>query len=122
MTTVEAVRASKLPYVFYDYNATLNYANCYSHVKDLDKIDWDLFHERPRLDGYCKIWFSDLNNPRYIHRMETRQAEFLIHNSVPLTIMSIVGVYNEAKAAEVREIFEEADIDLQVEAKPDWYF
>jgi len=122
MTTVEAVTVSGLPYVFYDYNATLNFANCYSNVKDLDKIDWPLFHEKPQLDGYCKWWNNDLDNVKYIRRKETRQAEFLIHKSVPLKLMIMVGTYNEAKAAEVREIFEEAGIDLQVEAKPEWYF
>jgi hypothetical protein len=121
-TTVEAVIESELAYVFYDYNATLNFATCYSDVKDLDKIDWDLFREIPRLDGYCQFWKSDMNKPRYSRRMETRQAEFLIHKSVPLTLMSMIGTYNEAKASEVREILDEADIDLPVEAKPSWYY
>lgn len=122
MTTVEAVIASELPYVFYDYNATLGIATCYSDVKDLGKIDWDLFHEAPCLDGYCRYWNSDLSKPRYVLRKETRHAEFLIHKSVPLKLITMVGAYNEAKAAEVNQVFDEAGIELQVEAKPEWYF
>ena len=121
-TTVEAVTESGLAFVFYDYNATLDYANCYSNLRDLDKIDWDLFHEAPRLDGYCKYWFSTANSPRYIRRMETRQAEFLVHTKVPLDLIDCVGVYNAAKATEVREILDEADIDTSVEVKTAWYF
>jgi hypothetical protein len=122
MTTVEIVIANKLPYVFYDYNATLGIATCYNDVDDLDKIEWDLFHEAPRIDGYCKYWHSVVNNPRYILRQETRQAEFLVHKSFPLKLMIGVGAYNEAKAAEVREIFDNAGIEVPVEAKPEWYF
>ena len=96
MTTVEAVIADQLQYVFYDYNATLSIATCYSHVKNLDKIDWDLFHELPAMDGYCKYWHSVLDNPRYILRQETRQAEFLVHKSVPLKLITMVGAFDEA--------------------------
>ena len=121
-TTVEAVVDEELPFVFYDYNATLDYANCYNDLKHLDKIDWDLFHEQPRLDGYCTYWFNNIDNPKYIRRMETRQAEFLVYKSVPLTLMDCVGVYSPEKAAEVAKIFEDGDIEIPVEVKTAWYY
>src|SRR5271157_4019422 len=40
-TTAEAILEHGLAFVFYDYNATLDFANCYSDLRDLDKIDWD---------------------------------------------------------------------------------
>jgi len=122
VTTVEAIVAEGLPYVFYDYNATLSIATCYSRLRDLDKIDWELFHESPRMDGYCKYWNSRVDNPRYIRRMETRQAEFLVHKGVPLKLVETVGVYTASKAAEVREIFDEVGVELQVEVKSAWYY
>jgi len=121
-TTVEAVVAKGLPFVFYDYNATLDFASCYSDLKYLDKIDWDLFYEAPRFDGYCKFWFSTVNNPKYILRMETRQAEFLVHQRVPLNLMDVVGVCSPEKAAEVQEIFDDAKINIPVEVKTAWYY
>jgi hypothetical protein len=122
VTTVETVVDEGLTFVFYDYNATLDYADCYNNLRDLDKIDWDLFYERPRLDGYCTWWFSTANNPRYIRRMETRQAEFLVHRIVPLNLITCVGVHGEEKAEAVRQIFDDEDIDIPVEVKRDWYF
>jgi hypothetical protein len=122
VTTVDAIMDAGLPYVFYDYNATLNIATCYSDLKDLDKIDWPLFFEEPRLDGYCKYWNSRIDNPRWVLRMETRQAEFLVHDNVPLDLIKHVGVYNAAKAAEVQEILEDANIKIPVEVKRDWYY
>jgi hypothetical protein len=117
MTTVEEIVENQLHFVFYDHNATMNFATCYNDVKDLDKIEWNLFFELPHLDGYCKWWKNDPNNPKYVKRMETRQAEFLVYESVPLKIMSTVGVYNAAKATEVSQIFEAAKIKLKVEVK-----
>lgn len=122
VTTVETIVAENLPYVFYDYNATLGIATCYSQLSDLDKIDWELFYESPGMDGYCKYWNSGLDKPRYIRRMETRQAEFLVHKRVPLNLMETVGVYSEPKAAQVREIFDEAGIEIHVEVKFAWYY
>lgn len=121
-TTVEAVVEKDLTFVFYDYNATLDYADCYNDLRDLDMIDWELFHEAPRLDGYCAYWFSAANKPKYIRRMETRQAEFLVHKSVPLNLITCVGVYNQEKAEEVQEIFEKEDVDIPVEVKTAWYY
>src|ERR1700674_3485793 len=117
VTTVATIAASGLPYVFYDYNATLDIATCYSSATDLDKINWSLFFESPRMDGYCQYWHSRMDVAKHVLRQETRQAEFLVHKSVPLKLVTMVGAYDQVKADEVREIFEDADIDLPVEAK-----
>jgi hypothetical protein len=122
VTTVEIVVENGLPYVFYDHNATLDFATCYSDVKDLDKIDWPLFFEHPQSGGYCQFFQNNRNIPKYVKRRETRQAEFLIYKNVSLKLMTMVGVYNEAKASEVRTIFDDADIDLEVAVKKNWYF
>lgn len=121
-STVEAIASEGLEYVFYDYNATLDIATCYNDVKDLDKIDWPLFFEPPRLDGYCKFWFSTMMKPRYVLRQETRQAEFLVHKKFPLKLATRVGVYNDEKRSEVSRIFEQTRTELPVEVTPDWYF
>jgi hypothetical protein len=122
VTTVDAIVDEGLPYIFYDYNATLDIATCYSDLADIDKIDWKLFFEDPRMDGYCKYWNSRMDEPRYILRMETRQAEFLVHKNVPLSLVDCVGVHNATKAAEVQKIFDDAHIGIPVEAKADWYY
>ncbi len=121
-STVEAVTSNGLHYVFYDYNATLDIATCYSDVRDLDRIDWPLFYEPPRLDSYCKYWFSTMSEPRHVLRQETRQAEFLVHKKFPLELITTVGVYDGEKRTEVRQIFEQFGVELPVEVKREWYF
>ncbi|HKT48096.1 MAG TPA: DarT ssDNA thymidine ADP-ribosyltransferase family protein [Candidatus Acidoferrales bacterium] len=106
----------------FDRTGFARVADCYNDLKDLDSIDWDLFHESPRMDGYCKYWNSRVDNPRYIRRKETRQAEFLVHEQVPVRLMNGIGVYNAEKAADVRKILDKAEIDIPVEVKAAWYF
>lgn len=121
VTTVETISANKLPFVFYDCNATLNVANCYNKLTDLDKIQWELFYELPQLDGYCKFWHRS-DNAKYMRRQEIRQAEFLVHDKVPLKLMTMAGVCSDEKAKEVRDIFRKAGVKLAVEVKAEWYF
>lgn len=120
--TLDAIVQAGLPFVFYDYNATLGIATCYNDLADLDKIDWPLFFEAPCLGGYCKYWKSDMDKPRYATRMETRQAELMVHESVPLAHASGIGTYDAAKAAQVKAILDGAEIELPVEAKAEWYY
>src|SRR5262249_50264055 len=112
----------KLPFVFFNYNATLDFAECFDSINDLDKIDWPLFFEDPKLDGYCKYWKSTITTTRYAMRMETRQAEFLVHGSVPLGVLRGVATIDAAKAAEVGDIFNAAGVNLPLKAKPNWYY
>lgn len=121
-TTVERVTAGDEDFVFYDLNATLAWSTPYTDLAHLDKVAWDLICELPTLDGYCKYWQSKLDHPRYSDRMERRQAEFLVRGMVPLTKFTRIGVIDEAHAAEVRAILNQAGVNLPVVVMRDWYF
>ncbi len=122
-TTVEAVVAAGLPYVFYDRNASLQYSVPYTTVAHLDSaVAWDLLTERPVLDGFCQYWQNRADNPRYVARMEQRQAEFLAKNHVPLEVFTRMGVMNAQKQAEVQSLLAAAGVNLRVDVKRDWYF
>ena len=122
MTTVEAISDAGLRSVFFNYNATLDIAECFNNLNDLDRIDWDLFFEAPQIEGYCRYWHSRMDNARYVRRMETRQAEFLVHERVPLDLIRGIGTYDEEKADEVRRILAAANVQLPVRMKSGWYF
>lgn len=122
VTDVDAVTENNRRFVFFDYNATLDLAECFNDLGNLDKINWPLFFESPQLKGFCKYWKSTMTNPNWTLRMETRQAEFLVHETVPLALIRGIGTYNEAKAGEVRRILADAEVDIPVRAIPGWYF
>jgi len=122
-TTVARVSMRGARFVYFDRNATLGYSTPYV---DLDAIDsavaWDLLTESPQLDGYCKYWHNRSSDPRYIDRMERRQAEFLVKERVPLSRFLRIGVIDEERAVEVAAILESAAVGLAVVVKPEWYF
>jgi len=121
-TSVERVIAGNRPFVFYDRNATLAISNPYTDLARLDSVAWDLLTETPRLDGFCKYFHDRMDNPRYVDRREKRQAEFLVKDVVSLDCIIRIGVANEGRAIEVRDILDQAGVSLPVEVKSDWYF
>lgn len=121
-TTVEAVGAGGQPFVFTNYHAVKAFAEFFSDLKDLDKIDWDLLFEFPRLGGYCKYWNSTHSKARYALRMETRQAEFLVHDSVPLAALGQIGVRTENMAERVRGVLAKTGWSPEVKVIPGWYY
>jgi hypothetical protein len=110
-------------HVFYDRNATKDYSQPYTDPNKLSEvIAWDILTESPCLDGFCK-YFHDKHEPaKYMDRMEKRQAEFLIKGSVPVMWFSRIGVINEDKAKQVRDLLAQYGVDLPVQVMTDWYF
>lgn len=121
-TKVENIVELSLPFVFYNFNASLAFAECFNRLDDLALIDWPLFFEEPRIGGYCRYWKSMHDPPHYARRMETRQAELLVHERVPLGVVAGVGTSNQRTCATVEGIVRAAGSNLAVRAKPEWYF
>ncbi|MDK9715608.1 MAG: DUF4433 domain-containing protein [Sulfuritalea sp.] len=121
-TTVDLVVAGNAPFVFYDRNATLAFAQPFKDLARLDAVAWDLLTEAPTLDGFCKYWHNKFNVERFADRMERRQAEFLVRDRVPLNRLVRIGVMDENCAVAVRTLLADGGVNLPVEVKPDWYF
>ncbi len=120
--TVASVVATGQGYVFFDRNATLDYRVAFTHLRDLGAVSWDLLHETPQLDGFCKYFQNRRDELRYVDRMERRQAEFLTLTAVPLRCFTRIGVCTEAAAHRVRAIVGAAGVGLRIEVCPQWYF
>ena len=123
-TTIEIAYQSGLQeFAFYDRNATLDYSQCFTELNLLgEAIDWETMTAYPQLDGFCKYFFDNPSDQRYVDRMEKRQAEFLIKDQVSLNWITRIGVINAARAQEVHTILARNNIDLAVEVMTDWYF
>src|ERR1700722_10985802 len=79
-------------FVFTDFHAVKAFASFFDDLVHLDKIDWQLFFEDPCLEGYCKYWHNRHGTPHHVRRQETRMAEFLVHQSLPIAAISEIGV------------------------------
>ncbi len=105
----------KREFVFYDRNATKNYSRAYTDPNVLKEVvAWDLLTEAPYLDGFCKYFLDKHDPPKYMDRMEKRQAEFLIKNDVPINWFTRIGVINEVKAKVVRDLVATNGLNLPV--------
>ncbi|WP_035060499.1 type II toxin-antitoxin system toxin DNA ADP-ribosyl transferase DarT [Andreprevotia chitinilytica] len=126
VSSPQNVARSGLPFVFYDLHAAVDYSTCYDDLARLDQIDWTLITERPHLaDGseYCKYFNNVPDHERWFRRMEVRQAEFLVHQRVPLGSLLGIATHNEQKRQEVSALLSQAGLtEIKVIAKPGWYF
>ena len=124
VTTAQKIAATRLPFVFYDRHAVVGYAQAYNRLEDLKEIDWRVFFERP-LDGdYAMYWQdrTDLQNPHWMSRKEVRQAEFLVHQSLPLSCLRLIGTYNQQTKIAVDNLLKLHGTTCPVETRSDWYF
>jgi hypothetical protein len=53
---------------------------------------------------------------------EAKQAEFLVHGSFPLKLVSRIGVYSENTRRQVRDALRGCEHSPLVEVRPDWYY
>lgn len=122
VSSVQCVAARRLPFVFTDLHAALDYARFFNTLKDLNEIAWDLFYEDPQLDGYCKYWVSRHQPAKYAQRREIRQAEFLVHRRVPLAAVAQIAVRNAEMQARVSAALAGTSWQPHIGQHPDWYY
>lgn len=122
-TTVELAVLHGRDFVFYDRNATLAFSEGFTDLQMLDTVvAWDLLTEAPCLDGFCQYWQNKPTNPRYVDRMERRQAEFLVRDSVGLHQFTRLGVIDQQRQQQVQAVLAQHNVPLRVDVMPSWYF
>lgn len=132
VTDVDTVQ--DMEFWFSDYHPVLADVNFYNDLADLNKIDWFVINQdksEGMIGGFCKYWTPNkIENgvrvpcDRYARRQETRQAEFLIRDVVPLNKILKICVRTETMEQKVLQLLLKYDKinDIKVEIKPDWYF
>jgi ssDNA thymidine ADP-ribosyltransferase, DarT len=122
-SSVELVVGSGRQFVIYPIGAAYAIGvDCFNTLDGLDEIDWPLFFEAPRIGDFAKFFMSRLNPPQHAQRMETRQAEFLVHKALSLSYVTRLGVANNAKQREVSAVLDKFGVKLPVDVMTDWYF
>jgi hypothetical protein len=121
VSTAEDVAAANLPFVFSNYHAVLDFAEFFAQLASLDRIDWPLFLESPKRGGYCQYW-QNRPEPRYMLRKETRQAEFLVHQRLPISLIRGIAVSSTAAKTRVRTVLQQVQWEVPVKVAPAWYY
>jgi len=108
VSTAERVAEAKLPFVFTNGHAIIGYVDHFNRLEDLPKVPWDVIKAQywnNIEDGRCK-----------------RQAEFLVRDFFPLSLVGGIGVANNTRLAKVQEILEAAGTSIDVRVCNGWYF
>jgi hypothetical protein len=108
----EEIAVAGLPYVFTDGHAVIEISTFNDDLAEVaDHVDLELMHRR--------YWYDTLQDP---DRMRRRQAEFLVHGSVPWTLVERIGVMTDACKVQVAAIVATAGHQPPIDVRPDWYY
>lgn len=111
VASAEGVQASGKPFVFSDGHADMAISSFFTDLAELKHVDWTMMKE---------VYWND--TPLDGDRKRRRQAEFLAHGFVPWSLISEVGVINEAMAGEVNSLLAGAAHVPVVSVRRNWYY
>ncbi|WP_391558937.1 DUF4433 domain-containing protein [Robertmurraya sp.] len=110
-TTVQMIEDHGLDFVFTDGHAILDISDFFKNTEDLKHVDWDIMQEK-----YWGETDDDKDRPR------RRQAEFLVHDFVPWTLIQEIGVINIRFKTAVERVLHDYEDITPVSIQRNWYY
>ncbi len=107
VSSVQAIVGSGRPWAFTDRHADLGYARQFDSLDKLDEVDWSIMNRTYWNESEIK---------------EKRQAEFLVHNWCPWTVIENIAVYDASVKVRVLDVLKTADHRPAVEIRREWYY
>lgn len=111
VSSAEAVLQIGLPFVFTDGHAEMSISHFYQDLQDLAKIDWEVMRS---------VYWNDTNTDG--DRKRRRQAEFLVHEFIPFSLLERIGVAGQRMAKITSALLAELEQKPLIEVKPAWYY
>lgn len=110
VSSVEHVIELGCPFVFTDRHAYLRWVHIYHQYEDLENLHWEVIKD--------DTWFQTYTT----NRKELKQAEFLVHQHLPVEGILGFVANNDEVAIFVKKLITKANLNLQVVVKPEYYF
>jgi hypothetical protein len=112
VSSLHALAANGVSFVFTDRHAYLSMAQFSSRLEDLPaRIDWRILQAR-----------DFARDPNDLGKVERYQAEALAHGQVPLTALTGVVCHGSEEEAHLRNLVQNAGVQLSVATRPGWFF
>lgn len=105
------VKKTGIPFVFTDGHAYHLMSQFFNRENQLQEIDWHTVK--------LKQWNDTIDDT---DRKRRKQAEFLVHQELPLSAIIAIVVYNDAAKSMVLTKFVETGININTLIKPTWYY
>ncbi|HEY5297264.1 MAG TPA: DUF4433 domain-containing protein [Verrucomicrobiae bacterium] len=109
----ESVAAAGLVWCFTDGHGVEKVTEFYERLADLTRVDWDAVRTW-RWGGKWLLADPDI--------MRRKQAEFLVHQRFPWTLVERIGVLDAAMATQVRAALAGATHQPSVTIERNWYY
>ena len=105
------VQALGLPFAFTDGHAYMKTSRFFNNPSSLGLLDWTMIP--------AKYWKrTDEDNDR----QRRKQAEFLIHQHVPVAAIAAIAVYDQEMADWMAPLLAAAGVNFKVVVFPKWYY
>jgi hypothetical protein len=111
VSSAQIIKSSGLGFAFTDGHGIIDITTYYDDLDRLDCVDWELMQSR--------YWNDTRDDP---DRKRRRQAEFLVYDSLPWSLVSEVGVYDDEARALVLDAFRNEPHCPLAKIRPDWYY
>ena len=111
VSSLRRIDEQGLQWVFTDSHAYYQWANYYTDLADLDKIDWPLLQRRD--------FKRDPDDPA---KFERYQAEALVHRHVPIDALLGIVCYTDGVKQQVDQQLISRGITVPTHARTAWYF
>lgn len=111
VSTVQAVEAAGLPFVFTNGHAIMALSEFFDDLAHLDRVDWPLMR--------AKMWNNTSTDG---DRKRRRSAEFLVHRRFPWTLVHEVAVMTPRSEAVAWAALARAGHIPRVQVRRNWYF
>jgi hypothetical protein len=111
ITNFETVKESKSEFVFTDGHGYHNLSQFFNQEIDLKEVDWKTVN--------LMRWNDSEEDP---DRKRKKQAEFLIYEEVPLSMIKAIVVHNENAKTNILTKLAENNIECNVVVKLNYYY
>lgn len=111
VSSLYKIQKQGLSFLFTDSHAYYQWANFYSNLNDLDKVDWTLLQHRD--------FARDPDDPA---KFERYQAEALIHQYCPISALLGIVCYTNNLKSEIEQLLSDRKISLNIVSRQGWYF
>jgi hypothetical protein len=111
--SAQDVADANIPFVFSDGHGIAAFTEWYDDLCKLDQVDWDMVYQR---------YWAD--RPDDLDRQRRKQAEFLIHEFCPWSLINEIAVINQSVRMRVENIMADFDEGMKkpVSVKAEWYY
>jgi ssDNA thymidine ADP-ribosyltransferase, DarT len=113
VSNAQDVANANLRFVFSDGHGLARFTEWFDDLSQLDAVDWNMVYQR--------YWSDNVND---MDRQRRKQAEFLMHQTCPWSLITEIAVINESMRQRVlliQNAFATGD-RRPVKVEPSWYY